>query len=262
MSTESVLITDLREGVLTLTLNRPRRKNALNLEVWLALRDALTWAGDDRSIGAVVLTGAGGAFSSGADLTSGPSGAHPLDVMHQVNEIALQLHHLRVPTIAKVTGVAVGSGWNLALGCDLVVATPGTRFSQIFATRGLSLDLGGSWFLPRLVGLQQAKRLALLGDFILAEEALQLGLVTWVVPEGELDGFVDDIAVRLCAGPPIALAQTKLMLNAGVDLTLRDALANEGRAQTVNFATADAAAARAAFVNRTDPVFTGAWATS
>ncbi|WP_263993536.1 enoyl-CoA hydratase/isomerase family protein, partial [Mycolicibacterium fallax] len=117
--------------------------------------------------------------------------------LRRLTDVALALHELAVPTIAKVTGVAVGAGWNLALGCDLVVATPESRFCQIFAKRGLSVDLGGSWLLPKLVGLQQAKRLVLLADMIDAAEAHQLGLVTWVKNADEIDGFVDELAGRL-----------------------------------------------------------------
>jgi enoyl-CoA hydratase/carnithine racemase len=180
--------------------------------------------------------------------------------MRVLSDVALRLHELPIPTIAQVDGVAVGAGWNLALGCDFVVATPEARFSQIFARRGLSLDLGGSWLLPKLVGLQQAKRLALLGDLIDAFEAHSLGLVTWVVPAGELDHFVGELGARLAAGPPIALAQTKALLNEGADRTLRDAVANEARAQAMNFATADAPEAKAAFAAKRTPKFTGQWA--
>jgi 2-(1,2-epoxy-1,2-dihydrophenyl)acetyl-CoA isomerase len=167
-----------------------------------------------------------------------------------------------VPTVAKVTGIAVGAGWNLALGCDLVVATPESRFCQIFSKRGLSVDLGGSWLLPKLVGLQQAKRLVLLADMIDAQEAHQLGLVTWVKPVDEIDAFVDGLAARLAAGPPFALAQSKALLNDGANVTLRDALANEARAQPGNFATADSGEAYAAFAAKRDAKFTGAWAVS
>jgi enoyl-CoA hydratase/carnithine racemase len=182
--------------------------------------------------------------------------------LQRLTDVALALHELSVPTIAKVTGVAVGAGWNLALGCDLVVATPESTFCQIFSKRGLSIDLGGSWLLPKIVGLQQAKRLALLADTIDAEEACALNLVTWVVSAAEIDVFVEDLANRLAAGPPIALAHTKALLNEGADRTMRDALANEARAQGVNFATADTAAAYAAFAQRREPSFTGRWALS
>lgn len=258
---EPVLLSQDRGGVRTLTLNRPRRKNAINPELWTALRDALGEAGRDRSVRALVITGAGGSFCSGADI-SVPDDEHPKHKLQRLTDVALALHELPVPTVAKVSGVAVGAGWNLALGCDLVVATPESEFCQIFSKRGLSIDLGGSWLLPKLVGLQQAKRLALLAETIGAAEARDLGLVTWVVPADEIDDFVDDLTERLAAGPPIALAHTKALLNEGVDRTMRDALANEARAQVGNFATADAAAAYAAFAERREPSFTGRWALS
>jgi enoyl-CoA hydratase/carnithine racemase len=261
MSAESVLLCSDRNGVRTLTLNRPQRKNAINPELWIALADALTAAGKDRGVRAVVITGAGGAFCSGADIST-PDDTHPVYKLQRLTDVALAVHELSVPTIAKVTGVAVGAGWNLALGCDLVVATPESTFSQIFAKRGLSLDLGGSWLLPKIVGLQQAKRLALLAETIDAAEAHALNLVTWVISASEIDDFVTDIADRLAAGPTIALAQTKALLNEGADGTMRDALSNEARAQGVNFATEDAREAYAAFAERRDPSFTGRWAVS
>ncbi|NBE53638.1 enoyl-CoA hydratase/isomerase family protein [Streptomyces boluensis] len=263
MTDEPVLLTDRVDGVLTLTLNRPRRKNAITPELWTALGRALADAGDDPTVRAVVLTGAGGEFSAGADLSPKDDDApppHPLGRMRKLNDVALLLHELPKPTVAKVDGVAVGAGWNLALGCDLVVATPRARFSQIFARRGLSLDFGGSWQLPRLVGLQQAKRLALLAEMIDAAEAHRLGLVTWLVEPDGLDAFVTDLGNRLAAGPPVAQAQNKALLNEGTDRTLRDALASEARAQAVNFATEDAPAAFAAFNAKREPEFTGQWA--
>jgi enoyl-CoA hydratase/carnithine racemase len=261
MPDEPALLSGDRNGVRTLTLNRPHRKNAINRELWIALADALTAAGNDRDVHAVVITGAGGAFCSGADIAT-PDDSHPVYKMRLLTDVALALHELPVPTIAKVNGVAVGAGWNLALGCDLVAATPESTFSQIFAKRALSLDLGGSWLLPKIAGLQQAKRLALLAETIDAEEAQALNLVTWVVSAAEIDTFVTDVADKLVAGPAVALAQSKALLNEGADRTLRDALANEARAQTVNFATADAHEAYAAFAEKREPSFTGRWAVS
>jgi enoyl-CoA hydratase/carnithine racemase len=173
--------------------------------------------------------------------------------------VAQRLHDLPVPTVAKVRGVAVGAGWNLALGCDLVVATPDAKFSQVFARRGLSLDCGGSWLLPKLVGVQQAKRLALLAETIDAAEARELGLLTWIKSEEEIDDFVDEVAHRLAAGPPVAVTQTKALLNVGADRTMREALASESRAQAVNFATSDVPEAYAAFAQKRDAAFTGGW---
>jgi 2-(1,2-epoxy-1,2-dihydrophenyl)acetyl-CoA isomerase len=261
VSDDRVLLSEDEDGVRTLTLNRPRRKNALDAELLGALHEAFIAAGRDRSVRALVLTGAGGAFCSGADI-SGLAGAerpHPMYRMRGYTDLALLLHELPIPTIAKVDGVAVGAGWNLALGCDLVAATPESTFSQIFARRGLSIDCGGSWLLPKLTGLQQAKRLALLAETIDAAEAKSLNLVTWVVPATEIDGFVAEIVTRLAAGPPIAIAQNKALLNEGADRTLRDALANEARAQGINFGTADAPEAFAAFAEKRTAVFTGRW---
>ncbi len=268
---EAVLLSVDRDGVRTLTLNRPERKNAINPQLWVALADALREAARDRELRALVITGAGGAFCSGADITGAAEPAtstsvgddvHPQHKLRRLTDVALALHELTVPTIAKVTGVAVGAGWNLALGCDFVVATPESRFCQIFSERGLSVDLGGSWLLPKLVGLQQAKRLVLLAETIDAAEAHSLGLVTWVKPGDEIDAFVDDLAARLAAGPPVALAQSKGLLNDGADATLREALANEARAQPGNFATTDAAEAYAAFAEKRTPSFTGEWTVS
>ncbi len=254
---ERVLLTDDDHGVRTLTLNRPHRRNALDAQLWEELADALRAAARDTPR-ALVITGAGGAFCSGADVSTGET-IHPRHKLRRLSEVALALHELAVPTIAKVTGVAVGAGWNLALGCDLVVATPDSRFCQIFSKRGLSIDLGGSWLLPKLVGLQQAKRLVLLADMIDAAEAHAMGLVTWVKPADEIDGFVTELAERLAQGPSFALAQSKALLNDGACSTLRDAVANEARAQPGNFATADSVQAYAAFAEKRDPVFTGEW---
>ena len=256
-----LLLTSDDGGVRTLTLNRPDRKNAINAQLWEELADALRAAARDTDLRALVITGAGGAFCSGADIGTGED-IHPRHKLRRLTDVALALHELSVPTIAKVTGVAVGAGWNLALGCDFVVATPESRFCQIFSKRGLSVDLGGSWLLPKLVGLQQAKRLVLLADMINADEARSLGLVTWVKPADEIDAFVTDLATRLAAGPPVALAQSKALLNDGANATLRDALANEARAQPGNFATADSTEAYAAFAEKRDAVFTGRWGLS
>jgi 2-(1,2-epoxy-1,2-dihydrophenyl)acetyl-CoA isomerase len=263
MGDQAPLLADRDEatGVLTLTLNRPHRKNAIDADLWRQLRTTLFDAGRDADLRAVVLTGADGDFCAGADLGGEDSLAgHPLQRMAAINDVPMLLHDLPVPTVAKVSGVAVGAGWNLALCCDLVVATPNARFSQIFARRALSLDCGGSWLLPKLVGLQQAKRLALLAEIIGAEEARTLGLVTWVVEQAEIDEYVADLARRLAAAPPRAVAQSKALLNENADRTLREALASEARAQTVNFATADVPVAIRAFLKKTEAEYTGEWA--
>ena len=250
---------DRSGGVLTITLNRPEKKNAINGAMWTELLATLRDAAVDREVRVVVLTGAGGAFCSGADLSPGgrDEGKHQLERMRDVADVCLALHHLPKPIIAKVGGVAAGAGCNMALGCDLIVASEDARFSEIFARRGLTIDFGGSWLLPRLIGLHKAKELAFFADIISAKEAEAFGLVNRVVPAGELDAFVDDWAQKLATGPPIALAQTKRLLNNSMSVTMEEALDDEGAAQTVNFGTADTAEAMAAFLGKRDPRFTG-----
>ncbi len=254
------------EGVVTITLRRPERKNAINGPMWDELLTeirAIAGSADDR---AVVITGAGGDFCSGADvgdMSSGQGGGsaepgrHQLTAMRHVGDVCLALHRLPQPTVAKVRGVAVGAGANLALVCDLVVAGETARFSEIFARRGLSIDFGGSWILPRVVGMHRAKELALLADIIDANEAERMGLVNRVLPDAELDAFVADWAGRLAAGPPIALAMTKRLLNNSFSVTLEEALDDEGLSQTVNFGTKDTAEAVRAFMEKRTPAFQG-----
>ncbi len=246
------------EGVVTVTLDRPAKKNAVNDVMWRELLAAFTEVADSPQDRVLVITGAGGAFCSGADISGArASERHQLDVMRGIGDVALRLHRLAKPTIAKVGGVAAGAGLNMALGCDLVVASDEARFSEIFAKRGLSIDFGGSWLLPRLIGLHKAKELAFFADVISAEEAQEIGIVNRVVPAGELDAVVDDWARRLAAGPPLALSMTKTMLNNAFAVSMDQALEDEGRCQTVNFGTADTAEAMAAFVQKREPRFTG-----
>ena len=256
-ATNSVLVT--RSGaILTLTINRPHRKNALDEAAFTRLRDEIRIAGADETIRVVVLTGAGGDFCSGADLAGEKEPRHPLNRMRWMGDIAEELHHLPQPTVARVEGVAVGAGCNLALGCDLVVASTTARFSEIFPRRGMSVDFGGSWLLPRVVGLQQAKRMAFFGEIIDADEALRIGIATWVKAPDELDHFVLDVTTRLASSPPIALAQSKVMINQASSSTFREALEGESRAQLINFATDEPMASRA-FLDKTEPTFEGTW---
>ena len=246
--------------IVTITLNRPAKKNAANAQMWNELLETFRDIASNSDDRVVVLTGAGGEFCAGADLTGGGTGGsnrHQLAQMRHISDVALALHRLPIPTIAKVRGVAVGAGCNMALGCDLVVASDTARFSEIFARRGLSIDFGGSWVLPRIVGMHRAKELALFADIIGAAEAERIGLVNRVVPDAEIDEFVDGWAARLAAGPPIALAMTKRMLDNSMAVTLEQALDDEGVAQSLNFSTADTMEALAAFVEKREPKFEG-----
>ncbi|MGY1710610.1 enoyl-CoA hydratase/isomerase family protein [Geodermatophilus sp. SYSU D00758] len=247
-----------RDGpVATLTLANPRRKNAVARSSWRLLRAAL----DDVVDGGarvLVVTGAGEDFCAGADLSDAGAGRRPPMVdMTEVNAACLALHRLPVPTVARVDGVAVGAGMNLALGCDFVIASTRARFSEIFVRRGLSVDFGGSWLLPRLVGTHRAKELVLLGDEVDAERAREWGLVREVVPPEELDGAVDRLVARLLTGPPVAMRLSKRMLDDSWEVSFERALEDEARAQQVNFGTEDTAEAGRAFLEKRDPVFRG-----
>jgi enoyl-CoA hydratase/carnithine racemase len=255
---ETLLVERRDGGIVVVTLNRPDRKNAIDAAMWNELLETFAEIGESTTDRVMILAGAGDAFCSGADL-AGEAGAdrHQLQRMHHFNRVGLALHAIPKPTIARVHGIAAGAGLNLALGCDLVVASDRARFSEIFAKRGLSLDLGGSWLLPRLVGLHRAKELALLADIVSAAEAERIGLVNRVVAHEDLDAFVDDWAARLAAGPPLALAMTKRMLNNAFSVTLSEALDAEAMAQSVNVASKDTREAISAFLEKRTPSFKG-----
>jgi enoyl-CoA hydratase/carnithine racemase len=248
--------------VATLTFTNPGKKNAIPAVAWPVAEAALREVAADRTVRCLVVTGAGDDFCSGADVSGsgeGPAGPRPhqLQAMRAISAAIEALHAVPQPVVARVAGVCVGVGMNIALACDLVIAADDARFSEIFARRGLSIDGGGSWVLPRIVGIQKAKELALLAEIIDAAEAERLGLVTRVVPRAELDAGVADVVGRLVAGPPLALSMTKRLLNQSAQVTLPQALEGEAQAQTVNFNTRDTAEAMAAFVERRTPHFEG-----
>jgi enoyl-CoA hydratase/carnithine racemase len=258
------LLVEQADGITTVTLHRPDKKNAINGRMWRELIDVFDEVVDDRSTRVLVITGDGDGFCSGADLTDqenaedlqgGVGGG--LRSMRVVGRAALRLHELPIPTIAAVNGVAAGAGCNLALGCDLVIASDRARFSEIFSKRGLSVDFGGSWLLPRLVGLHKAKELVFLADIIDASEADRIGLVNRVVPHDELDATVREVAGRLAALPPVQLSVSKRLLNQSLSVSMTDALEFEDVAQVLNFQSADTAEAVAAFVQKRPPTFTG-----
>ena len=247
-------------GIVTVTLNRPNKMNAATRLMWVELHQAFVEISRTESDRVVIITGAGGEFCAGADLwgdTSEGAQLHGLAAMRRVGDAALALHRLPQPTIAKVRGVAVGAGCNLAFGCDLVVAGETSRFSEIFSRRGLSLDFGGSWLLPRRVGLHLAKEIAFFGDVLSAAQAREYGLLNRVVPDDELDAFVDDWARRLLDASPIALMQTKRMLNESMNKTMEESLDSEATAQSLNFSTKDTVEAITAFAQKRPAVYIG-----
>jgi 2-(1,2-epoxy-1,2-dihydrophenyl)acetyl-CoA isomerase len=269
---ETLLVDRDDHGVVTITMNRPEKKNAMSTKMVLELTTLLDEIADSRTDRVVVLTGAGDAFTSGADLTpdrgkKGDQGDEPIGAgggvgsalrdMRRLGRLVVRLHDLPKPTIAAVNGVAVGAGCNLALGCDLIIASDAARFSEIFARRGLSLDGGGSWLLPRLIGLHKAKELAYLAEIISAEEAERYGIVNRVVPAADLDKVVSDLAARVAAQPPIQISITKKLLNQSFSVSMAEAVEFEDVAQSLAFSSRDTAEAMLAFLEKRDPRFTG-----
>lgn len=255
------LQTEDRGPVRWLTIDRQERKNAVPFDGWGELQSA--FEDFERSEQRVlVVTGAGGEFCAGADLDPSRldriqtvAGRHAR--MKEVGSAAMALHRLTKPTIAAVDGVAVGAGMNLALGCDVVVATERARFSEIFVKRGLTVDFGGSWLLPRIVGLQRAKELALSGRIVEAGEAARIGLVLEVVPVGELAARATELAEAFLLGAPMAQMFAKQTIDASFQTSLADALSWEGDAQSVALGTEDAAEGLLAFLEKRDPVWKG-----
>jgi enoyl-CoA hydratase/carnithine racemase len=259
---ESLLV-ERADGVVTCTLNRPEKKNAVTSEMWLGLIDLFEAVAVNRDDRVLVITGAGDGFCSGADLSgSGSADAvtgagSALAGMRTVGRAALGLHDLAKPTIAAVNGVAAGAGLNLALGCDLIVASDRARFSEIFAKRGLVIDFGGSWVLPRLVGMHRAKELVLLADVIDATEAERIGLVNRVVAHDLLGETVRELAARLANMAPLALAASKRLLNQSLAVSMAEAIDAENTAQALMATTSDTAEAILAFFEHREPRFRG-----
>jgi 2-(1,2-epoxy-1,2-dihydrophenyl)acetyl-CoA isomerase len=258
------LLVERTDAVVTLTLNRPAAMNALDVPLKEALRDALAALETDRSCRAVVLAGAGTAFSAGQDLREHVAvleagGGDPLGTVRaHYNPIAARLANLPKPVVAAVRGMAAGAGASLAFLADFRIGGPRTSFLMAFAKVGLAADTGASWSLPRLVGHAKAIELLMLAESVPAQEAYRLGLLTRLVDTDELVlPAAQELAARLAAGPTVAYGAIKRQLSVGDAGTLSEALAAEAQAQSISGATADHRAATIAFVNKQKPVFEG-----
>ena len=230
------LIVDTSGAVATVTLNRPHARNALDLVMRRELVGALDDIENDPSARVVILTGAGGHFSAGGDVKSMQPGSAAADGRARVvalNRLVMRLVEFPRPVIAMVDGFAVGAGCNLALCCDLIVASDRAKFGEVFAKIGLVPDGGGSWLLPRLVGLPRAKELIFTADIIDAAEAARIGLVNRVVPAAELAATTRALAERIAQGPPKVIAMAKHMINRAAMTNLEDALDVEAFSQAI-----------------------------
>jgi 2-(1,2-epoxy-1,2-dihydrophenyl)acetyl-CoA isomerase len=256
------ILTACADGVATLTLNRPEVRNALNMTMRRDLEVALAQLDEARDVRVVVVRGAGEHFCAGGDVKLMRD--HPMTAaegqsrVEAINRAILALARLRVPTIAMVDGAAAGAGCNLALACDLVVASDRARFGELFARIGLIPDAGGTFFLPRRVGLARAKELVFTADIIDAREAERIGLVNRVVPAAALEAETYALARRIADGPPRVLAAAKALLDRASGLDLQSALHWEALTQGEMIAAADHREGLRAFFEKRPPRFTGA----
>jgi 2-(1,2-epoxy-1,2-dihydrophenyl)acetyl-CoA isomerase len=265
------LLCSVENGVATITLNRPDKRNALSNELTPALRQALLTVEADPAVRCVVITGAGRAFCSGGDVSgmgASPPSAPPdaprptledavRRLQHGQETLTLRLFDLAKPTIAALPGAAAGAGMSIALACDLRIAAKAAFVTSAFANIGLSGDYGGSWLLTQLVGVARAKELYYTGRRVGADEGLALGIFNEVVADDELMARTRTLAESIAAGPPIALRYMKENLNRAVAADLRSALALEADRMVRCTRTEDHREAVQAFIGKRKPVFHG-----
>jgi 2-(1,2-epoxy-1,2-dihydrophenyl)acetyl-CoA isomerase len=262
--TYQCLLYEVQDRIATLTLNRPERLNALSDALREDLFDAVTKSASDPNVGVLVVTGAGRGFCSGGDVKSMSERdqvGHPPTTSERLapmrDRIILAMRDCPKPVIAAVNGAAAGAGMNLALACDMRIASTAAKFSQAFVKRGIPPDWGGSFFLPRVVGTAKACELIFTGETIDAAEALKLGIVNAVVAPEELMAEAYKLARKIAAGPPVAIQLSKRAIHHNQDVDLRAALEFETFAQNVCKDTEDAKEGVRAFVEKRAPVFRG-----
>jgi enoyl-CoA hydratase/carnithine racemase len=242
-------------GIVHVVLNRPHRKNAVTAAGWAGISETFLEIADRPEDRCVVLSGTGDTFCAGADLSGASSPTR--SAMQIVNASCAAIRDLPKPTIAAVSGAAVGAGFSMALACDLLVADSSARFSMIFVKRGLSPDYGGSWFLTHATSLQRAKEIAFFGDEHTGAQLHEFGIVNRITPEGGARETATRWAGALLELAPGALSQTKQLLNSASVSTLDDALQREATAQGHNMATQDTAEAISAFLEKRPARFVG-----
>ncbi|PON14758.1 enoyl-CoA hydratase/isomerase family protein [Candidatus Entotheonella serta] len=258
------LIYEVEENIATLTMNRPERLNVLGDTLRQDLHDAITKASSDSDVRAIILTGAGRGFCSGGDVKAMNEAKQRNQSAPIMDKIApsrdltvLAMRDAPKPVIAAVNGPAAGAGMNIALACDIRLASSAARFGETFVKRGLHVDWGGTYFLPRIVGMAKACELIFSGDVINAQEALALGIVSQVVEPNALMDTVRALARKMAAGPPIVIRLAKRALYHNQECDLRAALEYKTYAQNICREMEDAREGIRAFVEKRPPHFKG-----
>jgi 2-(1,2-epoxy-1,2-dihydrophenyl)acetyl-CoA isomerase len=256
----SFILTELKDKVMVVTLNRPDKFNSFNREMALQLQDVLDKAAADDGVRAILLTGSGKAFCAGQDLaeaidTNGPG--IPRIVEEHYNPIVSKIRNIEKPIIALVNGVAAGAGANIALSCDVVIAAASASFIQAFSKIGLIPDSGGTFFLPRLIGFQRASALMMTGDKVTATDALSMGMIFKLFSDESSMEEAMKLAENLSNMPTKAIGLTKRLLNESLFNTHDKQIAMEGKVQVEAASTYDYNEGVSAFLEKRKPVFKG-----
>ena len=257
---EPSILTSTQDGICTITLNRPAVFNSFDQSMGRAFQSALDDAAQDAEVRCVVVTGSGKAFCAGQDLkeVTSPDAPDFTEIVEKTyNESVRRIRSMEKPVVGAINGVAAGAGANIALACDLTIARASASFIQAFSKIGLIPDSGGTWMLPRLVGMQRAAALAFLGDKLSAEDAANMGLIHRAVADDAFEEEVHALASRLAQMPTRGLGLTKKAFNAGWEADLSSHLTTERDLQMEASETADYAEGVAAFLEKRAPNFKG-----
>ena len=259
------ILYEVEDGIARLTLNKPEKLNAMSWSTWAEIESAIHAADNDDAAKVLVLTGAGRGFSAGTDLTSDlpEEDWSPRPFVGREDQMRsrylgpAQLYRCSKPTIAAVNGVAVGAGLSLALAADIRIASEAARFSAIFVKRAIVADTGSTWFLPRLVGMENALKMLYTGRIVPAAEALEMGLVSEVVPADDLAARVTELATEIASGPSVAIELMKRLAHEAFDKSLEVQIEHEEYLQGITHRTEDVEEGRRSFLEKREPVFKG-----
>lgn len=260
---EQSIILDINEGVAQITLNRPKSLNSFNTDMHETMQTALKTIAKDDSVRCVLITGSGRGFCAGQDLSDRKQGenSEPLDLGATLdkyyNKVIRAIHNMDMPVVCAVNGVAAGAGANIALACDIVIAAESASFIQAFCRLGLVPDAGGTWALPRLVGMAKAKALAMLGDKVSAADAERMGMIYAVKSDEEFLTYSQDLARHLATQPTYGLSLIKRALHESLDNDLDTQLEVERDFQRLAGRSEDYRIGVDAFLNKTKPVYKG-----